>query len=238
MRFCILSMARTDARRLAALLDSHSQIVSHDALFEAGRPRWSRRGPVPTALDDDLDRLRDDPHGWLEAVFAATGASAAGARAIGFALHITARRKVLEHVPLDSDMKLVLVDRANRLAQYASVRAAAATGRHGGTEPSSPVAFDREDFLVFVEQQALAFDLARRLVTDQAHLFVIDYREIGTAEGNAALLTFLGQEARPLTAPGERNGSSGIQERFADLDAVAAALVQTVWRPWRERNGG
>lgn len=189
------------------------------------------------ALDDDLERRRDDPLGWLAEVFAATEAAAPDARAVGFALRITDRPKVLEHVLLESDMKLVLVDRANRLAQYASARAAAEAGRHGGIAASTPapVAFDREDFLAFVERQALAFDLVRRLVTDEARLFVTAYQEIGTPEGNAALLAFLGQDVQPLTAPDVRQGSPVIRERFADPDAVAASLAQTVWRPWLDR---
>jgi hypothetical protein len=241
LRFCILAMVRTGSNRLAALLDSHSRIVCHGELFHVMQPWWSRHCPVPSALDRDRDRRRDEPLGWLDDVFAASAVAAPEATAIGFKLQITDRARVLEHVLLESDMKLVLLYRANRLAQYASARTAAETGRWASTEPSwrpaSPVAFDLEDFLAFVEQQALACDLVHRLVTDRSRFFVAEYQEIGTPAANAALLAFLGLEPQPLTAPDERLGSPVIRERFADPDGVALGLARTVWRPWLEGNG-
>jgi len=172
----------------------------------------------------------------------ATAAAVPEARAIGFNLQITDRPRVLEHVLLKSDLKLVLLYRANRLAQYASDRSAARSGRYLSSDPlfaaASPLTFDRDDFLAFVERQARATGLVRDLVGDDPErLFVIEYQEVGTAVANAALLAFLGQEDAPLDAPDERIGSPVIRERFADPDAVAAALEQTVWRPWLDRDG-
>lgn len=242
MRFCVLAMARTGSNRLTALLDSHPDIVCHAELFNVTRPWFSRHGPVPTGLDRDFDRRRDHPIGWLHDVFAATAAAAPAARAIGFKLQITDRPRVLEHVLLESELKLVLLTRANRLAQYASDRTAVSTGRYHASDPgpaaAAPVAFDRADFLAFVERQTSATRLVRDLVRDDSRLFVIEYQEVGTAAGNAALLAHLGQTDMPLTAPDQRMGAPVIRERFADPDAVAAALEQTVWRPWLERDGG
>jgi hypothetical protein len=240
LRFCLLAMPRTGSSRLAALLDSHAHIVCHHELFHATRPWWSRQCPVPTTLDRDLERRRDDPLGWLEEAFAATAAAAPEARAIGFKLQITDRPRVLEHVLLESDMQLVLLYRANRVAQYASDLSARRTGRYASSDPpfaaAAPLPFELEDFLAFVERQALASRLVRDLVDDDARLFVIEYSEVGTAAANAALLAFLGQEEAPLAAPDERMGSAVIRERFADPDAVAASLAQTVWRPWLDRD--
>lgn len=240
MRFCVLSMPRTGSTRLAGLLDSHPHIVCHDELFHVTETKDSRKCPLPADLARDHERRRRDPLGWLEAVVDATTAAADQARAVGFKLQITDRARVLEHVLIESDMKLVLLYRANRLAQYASARTAARTGRYyasdPATHPAAPLAFDRADFLAFVERQALACGLVRDLVPDDTRLFVIEYQEVGTAAANAALLAFLGQQEAPLDAPDERMGSPVIRERFADPDAVAAALEQTVWRPWLDRD--
>ncbi len=239
MRFCLLAMPRTGSTRLAALLDSHPRILCHDELFNYHRPLWSRRTPEPIAFD--RDRRQGDPLGWLEDVLSTTARAAPEAGAIGFKLQITDRPRVLEYVLLESEMKLVLVTRANRLAQYASDRSAVRTGRYTSSDPlfaeAVPLAFDRNDFLRYVERQALATGLVRDLVRDPARLFVIEYQEVGTAAANAALLAFLGQEGAPLDAPDERLGPPVIRERFADPDAVAAALEHTVWRPWLERDG-
>lgn len=239
MHFCVLSMPRTGSTRLAALLDSHPRIVCHDELFNYHGPLWSRPTAAPVAFD--RERRRSDPLGWLEDVLAATARAVPEAGAIGFKLQITDRPRVLEHVLLESEMKLVLVTRANRLAQYASDRAAARTGRYRASDPAltaaAPLGFDRDDFLAFVERQALASGLVRNLVPDDSRLFIIDYQEVGSPATNAALLAFLEQEEAPLDAPDERMGSPVIRERFADPDAVAAALEQTVWRPWLDRDG-
>lgn len=241
MRFCLLSMPRSGSNWLAGLLDSHPHIVCHHELFHRSRPYFSRLAPVPSDLDRDLDRRRHDPIGWLDDVVAATAAAVPEARAIGFKLQITDRPRVLEHILLDSDMKLVLLYRANRLAQYASDRTALRSGRYVSGDPhvadAVPLAFDRADFLGFVERQALACGLVRDLVTDPARLFVIEYREVGTAAGNAALLAFLEQADAPLAAPDERMGAPVMRERFADPDTVEAALGQTVWQPWLDRDG-
>lgn len=234
-------MPRCGSTRLAALLDSHPHIVCHDELFNYHRPLSSRKVAVPVGLAGDLERRRREPLGWLDDVRAASAAAAPEARAIGFKLHITDRPRVLEHVLLESDMKLVLLYRANRLAQYASERAAAATGRHTSAEvpvcPLRPLPFEREAFLAFVERQALASGLVQQLVRDPARLFVTEYREVGTEAGNTALLAFLGQAEASLTAADERLGSPVIRERFADPEGVAASLAQTVWRPWLDRDG-
>ena len=241
MHFCLLSMPRTGSTRLAGLLDSHPRIVCHDELFHVTEAKASRSCRLPPDLAVDRERRHADPLGWLDAVVDASAAAAPEARAIGFKLMITDRPRVLEHVLLESRLKLVLLTRANRLAQYASARIAARTGRYYASDPGSDVAtklaFDREDFLAFVERQALAFDLVLRLVRDEARLFVTEYTAVGTAAANAALLAFLGQDEAPLSAPDERMGSPVIRERFADPDAVSAALAQTVWRPWLERDG-
>ena len=234
-------MPRTGSTRLAALLDSHPHIVCHDELFHVTETKGSRNCPLSSALALAGEWRRSDPLGWLNDVFAATTTAAPAARAIGFKLQITDRPRVLEHVLLDSDMKLLLLHRANRLAQFASARTASRTGRYYASNPgadlSAPLAFDRADFLGFVEREALACGLVRDLVRDPTRLFVIEYREVGTTAANAALLAFLEQEEAPLDAPDERMGSPVIRERFADPDAVAAALEQTVWRPWLDRDG-
>lgn len=241
MRFCLLSMPRTGSTRLAGLLDSHPRIVCHDELFHVTETKSSRRCPLPPELARDHPMRRAEPLGWLNIVLDATARAAPEARAIGFKLQITDRPRVLEHLLLDSDLKLVLLYRANRLAQYASARIAARTGRYYASDPEvdgpSRLAFDREDFLAFVERQALAFGLVRDLVKDPARLFVTEYTEVGTAAANAALLAFLGQEDAPLDAPDERLGSPVIRDRFVDPDVVAAALEQTVWLPWLDRDG-
>jgi hypothetical protein len=194
---------------------------------------------VPAELDCDLDRRRDDPIGWLNDALAA---SATEARAIGFELQIIDRPRVLEHVLLDTDWKLVLLHRANRLAQYVSERTAAhaggdVSGDHLFAE-ATRLTFDRDDFLRYAERQALAYGLVRDLVRDPARLFVIEDGEVGTAAANSALLAFLEQEEMPLAAPDEHTDSPVIRERFADPEAVALALEQTVWRPWLDRDGG
>ena len=240
MHFCLLSMPRTGSTRLAGLLDSHPHIVCHDELFHVTETKESRKCPLPPTLSLDREWRRREPIGWLDAVAAAAAATVREARAVGFKLQITDRPRVLEHVLLASEMKLVLLYRANRLAQYASARTAARSGRYYASDPgaelSAPLTFDRDDFLCYVERQALACSLVRDLVRNPARLFVIEYGEVGTVAANAALLAFLGQEEAPLAAPDERMGSAVIRERFADPDAVAASLAHTVWRPWLDRD--
>ncbi len=191
---------------------------------------------------EDLQAREQDPLGWLIRVMSETEMAFPRAKAIGFKLHIRDRLSVIGHLLTQTDMPLIVLDRENRLAQYASwaqtLETRRYTHRNRGRRPAAPLDFSREDFLAFVTRQSLAFGLVESLINDRSRLLHVDYKEVNEPECHNRVLRFLGVHEAKLEGDEERLGSPRIRSRFADPEDVASQLDHTVWRRWLERDYG
>jgi predicted O-linked N-acetylglucosamine transferase (SPINDLY family)/LPS sulfotransferase NodH len=148
VRTVVVTMPRTGSTALCQLIGQVEGAEMHYELFHATEIQY-RDGPLedPAALV-----VRDErPLEFLENVF--LGAQRRGATLVGFKYFAFHTRSVLEHILRDRGTRLVVLGRDNALAQYASRKAAEATGRweRAVGEPGETMRprFDAFDFECF-----------------------------------------------------------------------------------------
>lgn len=228
--FCVLSTPRSGSTYVCSLLDSHPEICCHQELFRPGRI-WAV--PVGPVVDDDEARARH-PLRWLDAVIAASRAHDPRWRAIGFKLHLLQWPSVLERVLFEPGIAILLLDRADRLAQYASQKIADETRlftwTHDETVESVAVRFDAAEFEAFARAHDDLYRMARLVIRERTDVLELDYERILAAETHRAVLAFLGVDpSATLRAPERRQNPSDVLARFVNPDDVVAALRQTRW---------
>lgn len=232
-RFAVLSTPRTGSNWLCSILDSHPQLCCHYELFNPARPFFAGSPPPESS---DLKARRRDPLKWLDRVVAGSACLNAAAEAIGFKLHLDHRPSVLRYLLFASDLPLILVDRKDRLAQFASFELSQKTGAYTADDPErappSPIKFELEAFKRFVEREEGLRSMVRTLLqqTGEAdRLFEIDYEDIGNTEDQQALFVFLGvNPSAEMTVRRCRAKTVPTAMRFADFEYVRKSLEQSV----------
>jgi LPS sulfotransferase NodH len=223
-------MPRSGSTYFCSLLDSHPEVCCHQELFRPGRI-WAM--PVGPVVDDDEARSRD-PLRWLDAVIAASRAHGPRWRAIGFKLHLLQWPSVLEHVLFEPGIAILLLDRADRLAQYASQKIADQTRRftwtHDATVESVAVRFDAAEFEAFARTHDDLSRMVRIVIQDRTDVFELDYNRLFAPETHRAVLDFLGVDpAVALSAPERQQNPTNVLARFTNPGEVVGALRQTRW---------
>ena len=228
--FCVLSTRRTGSGYLCSLLDSHPEICCHQELFDQ-----VDIGAVPVApVVDDREARARDPIRWLDAVIVASSAHDPRWRAIGFKLHLLQWPSVLERILFEPGFAILLLDRADRLAQYASQKIADETRLFKWThdELAQPLAvrFDAAEFEAFARGHDDLYRMVRLVSGDRADVLEIDYERVLAPETHRAALAFLGVDATAtLTAPERKENPGDVMARFVNPDDVIAALRGTRW---------
>jgi LPS sulfotransferase NodH len=228
--FCVLSTPRSGSTYVCSLLDSHPEICCHQELFRPGRI-WAV--PVGPVVDDDEARARH-PLRWLDAVIAASRAHDPRWRAIGFKLHLLQWPSVLERVLFEPGIAILLLDRADRLAQYASQKIADETRlftwTHDETVESVAVRFDAAEFESFAQTHDDLYRMVRLVIRDRTDVLELDYERILAAETPREVLTFLGVDpSATLRAPERQQNPTNVLARFTNPGEVVGALRQTRW---------
>jgi LPS sulfotransferase NodH len=230
--FCVLSTPRTGSTYLCSLLNAHSEICCHQELFERATA-WAV--PVsPMVLVREARACQPLP--WLDAVIAASYQHDHRWRAVGFKLHLRQWPSVLERILFEPGFAILLLDRADRLAQYASHKIADQTRLFKSTaaepEPLPRVRFDAKQFATFARQHEDLYRMVRTVVRGRTDVLELDYEELLERDSHGRILGFLGVDRTEiLTAPERRQNPVDVLARFVNPDDVIAALGLTLRGP-------
>ena len=228
--FCVLSTRRTGSGYLCSLLDSHPAICCHQELFDRidiGAV------PVAPAVGDHEARARD-PIRWLDTVIRASSEHDPRWRKIGFKLHLLQWPSVLERILFEPGFAILLLDRADRLAQYASQKIADATRLFKWTNdepvPAVAVRFDADEFEAFARRHEDLYRMVRLVLRDRQDVLELDYEHIFAPETQRAVQGFLGVDPGvTLSAPERQQNPRDVLARFVNPDEVVSALRGTCW---------
>ena len=138
--FCILASGRTGSNLLVSKLNSHPEVACHWEVFDSETvhtlfgggtycPRAKHDAPEAASLRDK--KRRDlQPEAFLDELLAASRRHYPEAAALGFKILFHQNRGMLERVTADRDIIKVVLERENKLDQYASLKIALKTGQH------------------------------------------------------------------------------------------------------------
>jgi len=228
--FCVLATPRTGSTHLCSLLNSHPEICCHQELFEGGALLAE---PIVPVVADREARERE-PLRWLDAVIAASCEHDPSWRAIGFKLHLLQWPSVLERILFEPGFAILLLDRADRLAQYASRKIVDQTRLFRSTEeapePARKVRFDADEFATFARQHQDLYRMVRTVLRGRADVLELDYSGLLEPGTHHRILRFLGVDpSMALTAPERKQNPVDVLARFTNPDEVVAALERTPW---------
>src|SRR5262249_6229014 len=126
-RFCIVATPRTGSNFLCGVLEGVPGVICHYELFNPLGTFVDHRltADVPPSVEDrDADHLA-----FLSFVEQLTTNRFPETRAIGFKLFVSHSEAVLDHVLAAPAYRIVVLARANKLAQYSSALIATRAGR-------------------------------------------------------------------------------------------------------------
>ncbi len=226
-RFAVLSTPRSGSNWLCRLLDSHPSVRCH---FELFNPHRAFLAGQHVGASKDLDFRKRAPLTWLDDVVAETAEINPELELIGFKLHLDHRPAVLRHLIFNCDDPLILIDRRDRLAQFASLLNSQRTGRYcDDNRIIEPLDFDFVDYKAFVDREELPRMMMRTLISRrnrEQRLFEIDYEEIGEPSVRTNLAEFFGIEApQAWLQLYPRQETVPASERFRDFDTIESIFA-------------
>jgi LPS sulfotransferase NodH len=235
-RFCIVAQARSGSEYFTTRLNEHPEIACHRELFN--RERWV------TALSE-ADTAKLPPVAWrdahpveaLEQVVAASQAAFPAKRLFGFKVFFNHEKEVRQHVREDPRYKLILLERRNKLAQYASLMTAKKTGRWnafaagGKPLPRVTVRVDVDELDAYIRRQSHRYEEFRRRVADRADVLEIHSEALDDRFGE--VLRFLEVDPTPtLRIVRLRQNPEPLAERvenWAEVVQWLAANGRSAW---------
>lgn len=233
-RFVLVAEARSGSGWLASLLRSHPACVCYDELFH------------PTELNGgmrryDLEGRREDerPTQFLERIFA-QALQRPGVTRVGYKHIVGVDTPALREILNQNAFRVLLLTRRDRLAQYASLRAAQATGTwahmpHFEPPPVPRIAFDARDFIDFCRAHDRALAEVRRLLAETRQpCHALTYEELAADRGMDRVLAYLGLPPHPLTSRHMRQDAREPAERFDDPRRARRLGRLIAWRPTRK----
>ncbi len=229
-RFVILTQARTGSTRLTELLRSHPAIFCDGEIFHSrGIGIWSTIGDGHDAADEQgwqgwegwtLATRDRDPAGFISARIA-RAVREPSVTTYGFKLMMHQCPAAMDAVLADPGYRIILLDRRDKLGQFASRQAALRTGqrqsRSGSKHRSPPVPF-RLGFLKYCYRSHCKFANMRRHLRATGHRTLeINYENTLSQEGIQRVLDF--SEIEPtinfkLDSSIQKQGSWNSAERY------------------------
>jgi LPS sulfotransferase NodH len=216
--FLILTAGRTGSSHLVSLLDSHPELCCFGELFrqaEASFPFFYVNTP------------HTDPRDYLASL-----AGRVGNRLMGFKLtaHCMTIHPEAASLLQDARVRVILLRRANLLAQAVSGSLAKATDVWHSTgperDPNAQVRIEPKRIvgtLVKLQEQQIAL-----AALCQGHpVFDLSYEDLATGNRLDDLQRFLGVESRPLTSRYRRLDPRPLREKIENWEEVRAALAGT-----------
>lgn len=231
-RFVILSNARSGTTLLAASLDKHPEILCRLEIF-------GRNGRALSA--DELARRNSDPLEFARTMLEPDH----GCTRVGFKMWRDQDRAVCDHLLGRTDVAKIIVERHNKLAQYASLQIAKQSGvwtipatlrqvrqqqrRQEAQEFKAD--FDRLSFMAYLQLGQMLFDHYRRSANGPC--LQISYNEL-VRDGLMPVLEFLGvaRQASPFAT--ERIHAANVVDRFKpqvhnEIVRTLAAIGRSDW---------
>jgi hypothetical protein len=239
--FVILFLPRTGSNLLAALLDSHPDVLCHHEVFNPVSPFRSlsaREGTV--AIDLGTAAERDaDPYAFLRRVYRTT----AGKKAVGFKMSIDDRRYgVLAALLLNRGIRKIIVRRDAWLHAYTSSLIAEQTksfisfanDRDAGGKAAdgrTAVEVNVDHFIRYVKKRRFAFTLLRVLgALSFQRMLEIEYKELKDPDRLRAVLRYLHvSDEVPLKERTAKQNPTGLEERIANYGEVRERLQGTAY---------
>jgi LPS sulfotransferase NodH len=226
--FVIIFTPRTGSNYLAAMLDSHPEILCHHELFNRdGIHRSLSYKNTDLTFGTIADRNRD-PWGFLRRVYAFRD----GAKAVGFKLGPRTNDLLLLSLLLVPRVRKVVLARRSWLHAYTSELIAARTQRWmergAGTENQlqPKVRVDTQQYRGYVRKRRLFYRLCEILLRlTRQECFRLDYEQVGEPATMAALLGFLGVAVNvPLHSGTTRQNSPNLEDRIENYEEIRIKL--------------
>jgi len=228
IRAVLLAHARSGSTLLMDFLDAQPDTTFAHEMFHqktVNLPAYMGIArPDAAALKPERDA---DPVGFLDRVVAACPT-----RIFGFKWFRGHAPAVRDRLVADPGWRVVILQRENFLAVFASQRTARLTGRYlareaGGSPPPVPLLpFDTDEFLREYRRYRDYYDGLLRRCDDQGKVFhMVEYRHLSHPAVLRNVARHIGVEAPTLPAPRlVKQGSARLLGRFEDPDLVRRTL--------------
>ena len=235
-KFCLLTSERTGSNFVRELLSSLPGAVFFGEVFN------------PVFLPKRLADLgfsqaeRDpDPLGFLARL---ESRPIPPGSFFGFKLMIGHNPLVLNRVLSSEDYRVIVMSRANKLAQYSSLAIANTSGRwhvhkSDAAGPETKVAFDPDLFARFIARDSVNYrGVLSRLQARRQPYCHLEYTASRTPDQIAALLDFVGVKAGCTISdlidrnPCVRQNTPRIIDRFTNPESVLATLAKLGREDW------
>ena len=250
MKFVVIAAKRTGSSHFVNLLSSHPDIFCHGNVFKGNSlppilwPNSARPGAqTEKKLKQELGDLRDrSPHEFLEKIFALGH----GRPFVGFKIFVRQNDEILKALLDDPSVRKIVLYRTNLLANYASGRAAQATGAWNRNadhteKPQERVYFDEADFLKATDKHVAFYrwvfeELNRRNVVYST----VTYDTINEPRMLSGVISFIGADAgKPLNLADQprvqvKQGSPDILNRFSNMKVLRKFLEKRNLMHWRD----
>jgi LPS sulfotransferase NodH len=234
VQYAILCHARTGSNYLVQALAQQPQITAHNELFHE---RAVYRADTTLSADPVLKRRDANPIAYLQQTLNNPATPVTGFK------HLLFYNETITDYVLSGEMRLILLERENVLAQYSSLKIAHQTGQwtlKPGQKAAAvqPVPWDEADFAAYCQQYQTAYQrLRERLAERSAPGLHIYYRDLFTAAQIQRVLAFLGIDAEtsPRVESGDmiqQQNTSHITERFTESQTVREYLTHSGRTGW------
>lgn len=239
-RCVVLATARSGSNLLLSLLNSHPDFYFHGEVFNPQQVKTFRRSELLTDLIGvDPTELRNrDPVKFIRTVFELSPTHLA---TVGFKLFLMHDPAVRGAVMRDESIKLVLLDRPNRLASYSSMLIGKETGvwwvkrseGGGGRSGGARVKFDPQEFDLYCESLDTSYNFARASLAKRGNYFELGYENLSDPSVLGGLVDFLGgRRSHEMVADLERQNPGPLLQRFQNPDVVIGHLAKMGREAW------
>lgn len=234
-KFAILATARSGSNLLSSRLSSHPDIFVHGEIFHSKHIAGPLHHDGSIAIDDlssnEMMTLRERaPLKFLNTILAGPERNC-----VGFKLFLNHNETVLNYVIEDSSYKLLVLERANRLAAYSSAAIGSEVGVwHTTKQPSTKaIEFDRTRFLATKKFLDESYAALRSKLSGRPGVVWLEYRQLNAVDSDDAALELLGVDrAYALSSPLVKQNPEQPIARFTNRDAVEAALAEIGHSEW------
>ncbi|MBJ3777883.1 hypothetical protein [Acuticoccus mangrovi] len=239
----IVTKARSGSNLLLSLLNSHPDFYFHGEVYKPGFVATFRTsGKFRRIYGVEPIELREnDPIKFLDAIYST---SPRKQKAVGFKLFFYHNKDVLDYIINDKDIKIVLLERENRLASFSSLLIGQRTStwqqqvdkdENSASPGTVKVDFKVEDLIEYKRKTDRTYERFRNRITDPSRLFEARYHELLDSEFQQRLVSFLGGEPNvPLEAGVVKQNPAKLVDRFTNAQDVMSYLESAGLSHWAE----
>jgi hypothetical protein len=242
--FCIFSSPGAGGSLLVEEFDAHPQVVCHGELFHQKRLPLPMNVKLLLQRDHDSKRLHD-PYGFLSDLRRASRSVYPQKPLMGFEVRSAHGDRIWRRFAAETAWRKVLVQRANKLAQYARAvrglgRASGAgagtihvkSAKEGQRPPFGAQEFER--WLGHVQRYEAALIGDSGESGGAAHLITVTHEELLRGDLRRELFLHIGAGTidMPPAVPPTPRQAIDVAQRFADPEAVRMAMRQRGCEHW------